>query len=361
LQPIYLTYIILILFLLAAISVYKAFIYQLGRKKVTTSKPKLSIIIAVKDEEKNIISLIDSLEKLNYPNENFEVIIVDDNSSDKTAELIQQRKSDKNNYFFITAANKEFEGKKGALSIGIKNAKHNFIIITDADCTHKINWLSAFAGGLDYGYDFVFGVAPIQKGNKLVEKLAAFENLRNTYLTIAAVGLNIPYSAAARSFAFRKTSFEKVGGYGKTIETLSGDDDLLIREAVKHKMRIGTVIDPDAFVYSPAPKSFNEYSKQKHRHLQTSFHYLLKQKLFLGFWHLINLISLLSIVLSFISPILALPFAVKVIYDLFVVTKHQQDLGHDFKFYEILYLQLLSEIFVVVNFFNSLSGKTKWK
>ncbi len=158
----------------------------------------------------------------------------------------------------------------------------------------------------------------------LVEKLSAFENLKNSYLTIAAVGLNIPYSAAARSFGFRKTSFERIGGYSNTTETLSGDDDLLIREAVKNKMLIGTVIEPDALVYSAAPKNFNEYFKQKKRHLQTSFHYLLKQKLFLGFWHLINLISLLSIVLGFISPILALPFAVKVVYDLFVVTKHQQ-------------------------------------
>ena len=71
------------------------------------------------------------------------------------------------------------------------------------------------AGGLDYGYDFVFGVAPIKTGKALVEKLSAFENLRNTFLSIAAVGLNIPYSAAARSFAFRKTSFERIGGYSK--------------------------------------------------------------------------------------------------------------------------------------------------
>ena len=314
-----LTYVILILFLLAAVSVYKAFIHQLNRKKVTTSKPILSIIIAVKDEEKNIISLIDSLEKLNYPNENFEVIIVDDNSSDKTAELIKPILYKKNNYIFIKAENKEFEGKKGALSIGIKNAKYNFIVITDADCKHNNNWLNALAGGLDYGYDFVFGVAPILKGNTLVEKLSAFENLRNTYLTIAAVGLNLPYSAAARSFAFRKTSFGKVGGYGKTTETLSGDDDLLLREAVKNKMLIGTVIEPDAFVFSAAPKSFNEYFQQKKRHLQTSFHYLLKQKMFLGFWHLINLFSFLSILLVFITPIFAFPFSVKLIYDFFIV------------------------------------------
>jgi len=356
-----LTYIIIILFLLGAINVYKAFVFQLIRKHKPTTKPKLSLIIAAKNEEKNIFSLIDALEKLNYQNENFEVIIIDDNSTDNTAELIQSRISEKNNFQLIKAEKKEFDGKKGALSIGIENAKNNFIVITDADCKPETNWLNSLAGALDYGYDFVFGVAPIQTGKTLVEKLSAFENLRNTYLTFAAVGLNIPYSAAARSFGFRKTSFERIGGYSSTTETLSGDDDLLLREAVKHKMQIGTVIEPDALVYSAAPKSFNEYFQQKHRHLQTSFHYLLKQKMFLGFWHLINLISLLSILLCFISPILALPFVVKVVYDLFIVIKYQQNLGQDFRFYEILYLQILFEVFVVVNFFNSLSGKTKWK
>ena len=146
-----------------------------------------------------------------------------------------------------------------------------------------------------------------------------------------------------------------------TTETISGDDDLLLREAVKNKMLIGTVVEQDAFVYSAAPKSFDEYFRQKKRHIQTSFHYLLKQKLFLGFWHSINLISLLSIVLVVILPILALPFAVKLIYDLFIVIRYQKELGHSFKLYEILYLQFLFEIFVVLNFFNSLSGNTKWK
>lgn len=360
-EIIYLLYIITFVFLLNAINIYKAFVYQIGKKSNITFKQKLSIIIAAKNEEENINSLFDSLELLNYPKENFEVIIIDDNSTDKTAELIQSRISDKNNFALIIADEKKFEGKKGALSIGIENARNNFIVITDADCKPETNWLNAIAGGLDYGYDFVFGVAPIKTGKTLVEKLSAFENLRNSYLTIAAVGLNIPYSAAARSFAFRKTSFISIGGYLNTTETLSGDDDLLIREAVKNKMLIGTVIEPDTLVYSAAPKSFNEYFKQKKRHLQTSFHYLFKQKIFLGFWHLINLISLISIVLGLISPILALPFVVKVIYDFFLVIRFQKHLGHSFKLHEIIYVQILFEVFVVINFFNSLSGKTKWK
>lgn len=356
-----LTYLIIILFLLIAINVYKGFSYQLSRKFTTTSKPKLSLVIAAKNEESNIDSLIDSLEQLNYPNENLEIIFIDDNSTDKTAETIQSKISDKQNYKLITANNKTISGKKGALAIGIEEAQSNFIVITDADCKPEKYWLNTIAGKLDEGFDFVFGVAPIESGKTLIEKISAFENLRNTYLSISSVGLNIPYSAAARSFAFRKTSFKRVGGYANTTETISGDDDLLLREAVKNKMLIGTVVDPDAFVFSAAPKYFAEYFNQKKRHLQTSLYYLLKQKLFLGFWHTINLISLLTVFLIFIKPVLALPFAVKLIYDFFVVIKHQKELGHRFKFYEIFYLQILFEVFIVVNFFNSLSGKVNWK
>ena len=355
------SYITLTIFLLIAVNVYKGFAFQLNKNTLPASTPKLSLIIAAKNEEANIPSLIDSIENLNYPKENFEVIIIDDNSDDKTAQLIESRISDKNNFTFIKAVNKELEGKKGALNIGIKNSTYNFIVITDADCQPEVNWLNSVAGALDYGYDFIFGVAPINSGTTLVEKLSAFENLRNTYLNISAVGMNIPYSAAARSFAFRKSSFERLGGYTKTTDTISGDDDLLLREAVKHKMLIGTFIEGDAFVYSAAPKSFNEYFLQKQRHLQTSFHYLLKQKMFLGFWHLINLISLFSVVLVFISPVLILPFIIKFIYDLFIVLRHQKKLGHAFKFYEVIYLQILFEVFIIINFFNSVSGKSVWK
>lgn len=355
------SYIVLTLFLLIAVNVYKAFIFQLNKNSLPVSTPKLSLIIAAKNEEHNIPSLIESIENLNYPKENFEVIIVDDNSDDKTAQLIQSGITGKSNFTFVKADIKELEGKKGALNIGIKKSKYNFIVITDADCRPGVNWLNSVAGALDYGYDFVFGVAPITAGPSLVEKLSAFENLRNTYLTISAVGMNIPYSAAARSFAFRKSSFQRLGGFTKTTDTISGDDDLLLREAVKHKMLIGTFIEDDTFVYSASPKNFNEYFLQKKRHLQTSFHYLLKQKMFLGFWHLINLVSLFSIVLVFVSPVLILPFIIKLIYDQFIVLRHQKKLGHSFKIYEVIYLQILFEIFLIINFFNSLSGKSVWK
>ncbi len=255
-EIIYVPYIFSFTFIFLAVSVFKGFVQQQKKTSLTISTPQLSLIIAAKNEENNIESLIDSLEQQNYPKENLEVIFVDDNSTDKTAEIIQSKISDKENYKLVTANNKTISGKKGALAIGIDIAANNFIVITDADCKPEKYWLNTIAGKLDEGFDFVFGVAPIESGKTLVEKISAFENLRNTYLSISAVGLNIPYSAAARSFAFRKTSFKRVGGYGKTTETLSGDDDLLLREAVKNKMLIGTVIDRMRLFFQPHQKIF---------------------------------------------------------------------------------------------------------
>lgn len=355
------TVIVVILFFFISITVYKGYLYQIKQSSFSLSKPDLSLIIAVKNEEKNVRSLINSLDNQNYPIENFEVIFIDDNSTDRTYDKIKELISDKTNFTLLKAGNKKYAGKKGTLDIGINSAKNNLIVITDADCKPEQDWLLNIAGKLDYGFDFVFGIAPLQSGKLLVKKISAFENLKNTFLTISAVGLNIPYSAAARNFAFRKKSFERLGGYKNTTETLSGDDDLLLREAVKNKMLIGTITETGSFVFSDSPGSFDEYFAQKKRHLQTSHHYLLKQKLFLAVWHLTNLVSLLSVLFVFVSLYFALPFIIKIIYDFYILLRHQQELGHSFKLYELLYLIFVYEIFVAVNFINSFSGKVEWK
>ena len=345
-----------------AIHVYNGFKFELKKQTlIHKTSLKLSLIIAAKNEEKNISQLISSLKQLQYPDENLEVIFVDDNSTDNTFSLIESKIKDRLNWHLIKTDNKKFEGKKGALDVGIENSTNDFILITDADCKPEFNWLKIISSKLDAGFDFIFGIAPIESGKNFVQKLSAFENLRITFLTFAAVGINIPYSAAARNFAFRKKSFERIGGYSKTTETISGDDDLLLREAVRHKMLIGTIMDPESSVYSEAPKTWEEYYRQKKRHLKTSFHYLLKQKLFLISWHLLNILSLFSILFVLISPFFALPFFVKIIYDLFIIIKHQHDLGHSFKFYEVFYLQIFFEVFLLINFFNSFSAKVEWK
>lgn len=326
-----------------------------------TKLKKFSIVIALKNESNNIKDLINSLDGLNYHKEDFEVILVDDNSTDDTYEIIKSSICDKFNYLVTKADYKILPGKKGALDIGIRHTSFPYIMITDADCRPEPNWLLSFSSKFD-NFDFLFGIAPFKTENSLINHISCFENLRSSILTFSFASLGIPYSAAARSFGFKKESFQMIDGYNQTVETLSGDDDLLIREAVKQKLKIGTITDKEAFVFSSTKNNLQDYLKQKARHTTTSNYYLLKHQVLLTFWHIINLLFLVSSIFVFISIMFLLPFSVKIIFDLIVVKCFQSRFGCRFGFIKIIFLQIAYEIFIVVNYLNAVFvKKVTWK
>ncbi len=352
-----LTFLFLLINLLFYISIKKTF----SKKINQIPEIKISVVVAAKNEEANISNLINTLTNQNYDKTLFEVIIVDDNSTDSTYVRTRQLISDKTNFSLIKEDSKPFPGKKGALTIGIKKAQNDFIMITDADCIPQKDWLKIYSGIFSKGYDFVFGVAPFYKENSFINNLSCFENIRSSILSFSATILGLPYSAAARNFGFKKSSFEKIKGYSNTLETVSGDDDLLIREAVKNKMRIGLSTEKESFVYSKTKNNFKGYLKQKARHTQTSLHYLPIHKLFLSLWHLLNLFFLFSPILIFIDSIFLSLFLVKIIIDIIIVYSIQKLFSYDFNPLKIFYLQIIYEIFLILNFFHALIGETDWK
>ncbi len=327
----------------------------------SSNRLNFSIIIAAKNEEKNISYLIKSLQELHYPKENFEVIIVDDNSSDKTYEIAKNKIQDFLNFNVIKTKNKEFQAKKGALNFGIKKANNPFILITDADCRPQKGWLKFYSDRFMKGYDFIFGNSPFYRNDSLINKISCFENLRSSILTYFAAKTGFPYSASARNFGFRKSSFEKIKGYSNTTETLSGDDDLLLREAVKNNLKIGTILNKGSFVYSSTKTNLNDYLNQRTRHTKTSFYYLPGRQLFLSIWHLLNLLLLFSPVLILLNKFFALLFLLKLLIDSIVIKSLQKKFDYRFKLFEVLYLQIIYELFLIVHFINALFKKDRWK
>jgi cellulose synthase/poly-beta-1,6-N-acetylglucosamine synthase-like glycosyltransferase len=352
-----LIFIFLFINLLFYISLKKAF-----AKKITKDPGiKISVVIAAKNEEDNIINLISSLEEQTYNKNLFEVIIVDDASSDKTYETVYRQIQDKKIFSIIKADDKPLPGKKGALTLGIRKAENDFILITDADCIPQKDWLKIYSGIFSEGYDFIFGAAPFIKENSFINNLSCFENIRSSILTFTTAFIGVPYSAAARNFGFKKASFEKIKGYSNTLETLGGDDDLLLREAVKNNMRIGLATGNESFVYTAAKDSLKSYLNQKARHTKTSLHYLPAHKLILGFWHLLNLFFLFSPLLIFVDSVFLSLFLIKIIVDIIVVLNLQKYFTYRFNPLKIFYLQIMYEVFLVINFLNALSGKNEWE
>ena len=323
--------------------------------------PQISIVIAAKNEEKNISGLLDSFKIIDYPANKFEIIIVDDNSTDNTLQEAMKYLNHFTNLRIIPAEDKKYPGKKGALALGIMESHSDLIIITDADCFVERDWLKSYIRKFNEGYDFLFGNAPFIEEPGFVNSIARFENIRTFFLYRSALKIKLPYSAAARNFGFRKSSYERIKGYENTTETLSGDDDLLIREAVKNKMRIGYVSDKESSVYSYAPASFKEYLIQKTRHTKTSLYYLPIHKIMLAAWHIINLLCLFSFPLGLIDKWLFMPAVVKIITDIIIVEVNTREADYKFRPFEIIYLQIIYEALIVVNFVNALFKGDKWK
>ncbi|MBT8390913.1 MAG: glycosyltransferase [Ignavibacteria bacterium] len=360
-----LSIIILILFhLIILISLKKLFFEQENKNsevKISAGYVRISIVIAAKNEVNNIKTILEYLTKLDYEAENFEVIFVDDHSTDNTRDEIQKSISRLDNFRLISLLESEEGGKRNALAKGIESSRYKFILITDADCIPEQKWLIAFSKKFTKGFDFLFGIAPFNQNNSFINKIACFENLRSSILTLLFVGIGSPYSAAARNFGFTKSAFEKVKGYSNTKQTLSGDDDLLLREAVKNNLKIGSVTEKGSFVFSKTKQTLKEYLNQRARHTQSSAYYLPKHKLLLSIWHLSNLFSLLSIVLMLLNPFWGLLFAFKLLVDILIVKINDRKFGYDFNLSEIIILQILYELFLIVHFINSRFTKVKWK
>jgi len=322
---------------------------------------QFSIIIAGKNEENNLENLFSALHKLEYDKNKLEVIFVDDNSTDNTYNLAVQISCTFSNFRIIKCTSKPFAGKKGALAVGIQSAKFPFILITDADCIPENGWLNSFSNCFNNRFDFVLGVAPFYQSTNNINKISCFENLRSSILTFAFTKLKFPYTASARNFGFRKEAFIKIGGYSNTTETLSGDDDLLLREAIKNKLKIGCVTNRSSWVFSNSKIKLKDYLNQKARHTETSLHYLFSRQIVLGLWHLINLIMILGPLLFFLNQLFLLLFLTKMTVDIFLIKSFDKKFGYTFQFFEIISLQIVYDFFLIINFFNAFTKKIEWK
>jgi len=322
----------------------------------------ISVVVAAKNESRNIPLLTNSLNNQNYPKDSFEVIIVDDNSEDGSFELIKEKIKDIPDFRVVKALNKELPAKKGALTIGVSHAVNPFIVITDADCAPKKDWLKACSAAFQTGAGLIFGIAPFVVKSSLVNHVSCFENLRAAMLTFAAAGLNIPYSARGGNFGFSREAFDKLGGYKGTMDTVSGDDDLLIREAVKNKIKISVLTDAESFVYTNTPVNFKDYIKQKARHTSTSNYYLFRHQFLLAVWHILNIVCMFSPALIFLSINILWLFAGKLIMDVTLLKLHQKKFGYKFGFSEMPGLQLIFECFIIFNYLNAaIRSRTNWK
>lgn len=248
--------------------------------------PAVSVIICARNEEKNLRELIPLLMEQNYPT--FEVIVVNDASWDETKETLDAFKVIYSNFhpIHLDEQKQRMTGKKFALTLGLKAAKHDIVLMTDADCRFESsNWISSMIAPIINGKDIALGYSPYQKRPGLLNAIIRFDafQIGLMYLSFAKGGT--PYMGVGRNLAYKKELFFNNGGFRSHYHITSGDDDLFINEVATRK-NTGCALKKDAVVWSAPKVKWKDWWWQKKRHFTTAPHYRLIHKALLALFPL---------------------------------------------------------------------------
>lgn len=189
----------------------------------------VSVVVAVRNEEVTLPNLIHSLVKQTYPKDKFEIILVDDHSTDKTSEIISHLIEHYPEQKLIKISSKDL-GKKKAITQGVEVAQGEVILTTDADCVTPPGWIEGMVGSFKENTQLVIGAVKIKTDQTFFSTLQAMEFSSVLGSGIALMGLGKATMCNGASLAFRKSAFQEVKGYEGNFEIPSGDDEFLMRK-----------------------------------------------------------------------------------------------------------------------------------
>ena len=264
----------------------------------------VSIIICARNEASNLEKNLPLILEQDYPD--FEVIVVNDRSEDET-NLVLNRFAIKYPRLHISEVRKDpilTHGKKLALTLGIKAAGNEWLLLTDADCVPAgKNWLSRMQCNFRKDKDIVLGYGGYKKRKGILNHLIRYETVFTAmqYMGMAAAGK--PYMGVGRNLAYRKTLFFTNRGFASHSNIYSGDDDLFINETA-NSQNVAVEMHPESFTWSEPEKTFTAWYNQKKRHLTTAPRYSLKTK----FWLILENISRILFLASFIYLLITYPY-----------------------------------------------------
>ena len=243
------------------------------------AKPPVSVIICAKNEKLNLLQNLPFIIKQDYPE--YEVIVVNDHSTDDTASVLEamQKKANHLRIIHLTESETDRPGKKWALKSGIDQAKYDWVLVTDADCKPTGNdWVKSMVEHVGER-EVILGYGPMIYSPGLVNWWSRFETILTGmhYFSLALWGY--PYMGVGRNLLYKKKLYD----YEKLKpEWPSGDDDLLIQSI--DTGRVSIQVDPKAFMYSESESNWISYFRQKFRHVSTSRFYKIKFKIYLGLY-----------------------------------------------------------------------------
>lgn len=245
--------------------------------------PPVSVVICARNEYTNLEKNLPDVLGQDY--DDFEVVVVNDCSDDDTTELLTEisRFNPALKVVHLRQSLNFFNSKKFPLSMGIKSAKNELLILTDADCKPAgPNWISNIVQAYRAKETaVVLAYGPYRKMPGLLNALIRFDaiHVAINYLSMALAGM--PYMGVGRNLSYHKSLFIKNKGFTSHYKIASGDDDLFIMQ-VADKRNTAVVLGQEVKTFSEPKRSFYAWFRQKRRHLSTAQYYRFGTKFILG-------------------------------------------------------------------------------
>ncbi|WP_347158280.1 glycosyltransferase [Pontibacter chitinilyticus] len=233
----------------------------------------VSIIVAANDELENLVELLPLLLDQLYPE--FEVVLVNDRSEDDTEFYTYELEKQFPNFRVVTIKKTPdyLNAKKYALALGIRAAKYEHLLFTDADCRPcSKNWIAKMQQGYTNGAEVVLGYSPYVQIKGFLNELIRYETLLTGIQYLSHANRGRAYMGVGRNLSYTKACFFKNKGFASHIRTTGGDDDLFVRDAANNS-KVSIVIDKEAQTASIPKKTFREWLTQKRRHLSVGSKY----------------------------------------------------------------------------------------
>jgi glycosyltransferase involved in cell wall biosynthesis len=338
-------------FFLLTIAVQLFFLFFVLNKINTTENvpetpPKkplgVSVIVCAWNELENLKQLIPLLNDQQYPD--YEIIIIDDRSWDGTYDFLLSEYNNHKKVRFITIKEtpEHLSSKKYALTLGIKNAQKEVILLTDADCRPQSDhWISGMAEFLGPQKDIVLGYSPYQKIPGFLNKIIRYETFLTAlqYFSFSLYGH--PYMGVGRNLMYKKSLFLNNRGFAKHTNIMGGDDDLFIND-VATQQNTAICLNPDTFMYSFPKETWENWYRQKTRHISVSKYYLPTNKWLLGilagsqiwFWLTFLIILPFTFKIKLIYWLLG-SWAVKIVCQWIIYYKANKRLSDSIEWYNI--------------------------
>jgi biofilm PGA synthesis N-glycosyltransferase PgaC len=344
--------------------------YRLPEVDLTEVKLPVSVIISARNEAVNLPKYLPAILAQNYPE--FEVVVINDCSVDETPHILEEMAINYPHLRLVTVTeHPRFKtGKKFALTMGIKAAKYEHLLFTDADCSPASpNWIAHMAANFTGKTQMVLGYSPYTNTRGFINAFTRFETLRTGISYLSSALKHNAYMGIGRNLAYTKTLFFSCKGFASHLHVMAGDDDLFVN---KNATPTNTAIEihPDAFVFSDSKQSLKDYIRQKKRHMGVGGLYKNKHRRMLSFDAISGFLFYLTLAFCIVyktpyqvQPIvLACAYLVRLITQVIIYHQSAKRLSGRTLIWFLPFYDLLHNLYLIVfGLIGTFIKTTQWK